>query len=1048
MKEQQRAPPANAVESHTLNPIFAAIKPETVETQQEASPGSQLSPSVPIKSTSVVPDNPEPAGSDKSGSSLVANPPYCVGNTIYSLCLLAAIFVTTSTHFTFHCTPLLDVMGDESGAREWCGVSPTVQIFSWLLLLPALLNVVVAFGRMSCFSRRTIRRARANVRREPAGHVGNAKTICSALSRWQRIIRGPSSSHYIQMMFVFELKETVVQALAVDQMSRTGIQRVPLTLITAVILLNGLSSFFAMTWVVNRINRNDSVLRKRQEASKWLSRLLLFDATCDLFYTSFGLAHLVISYSRVFGLIHSEEAEKMRSYAQTAQGKGAEVDFGDMKAFAIVSEAQSTLFGGTDAGEIVIKLLSRVLPLLQAPLRVMTAFRIRHSRSAGTPSAYRVKAAEDVPQADRGRRRPRIRFAIRRWLISSVRRTRTLDGNYKPVPLWAAGLHLVAVAAFALSVFITLWTWPDCSIPEVEEACAIRAFPVFATYSNADEWACRSCACSTMFYLSNTNCSADEKQQRAPMSACQAPADDGLLRSAGAILNSSAILGPLRGGFFLACPQDTGLLTALASHTDQLGVLRIDIIPGDDDAIFDSAEIPDVAALARRHPIKWQFPPTFGCRSSNRQYAWPLTYLRIADSAAAAYDVTVDTLPSALWHMTGLREVRLIQLGLTYLPTEIGDLQSLRHLSLQHNELTSFPTSLARLGGSLRNLNLVGNALSSSEAVEGIWTLTGLMYLNIGFNPLPTIPSGMWRLSKLTTLTAEGSQISAVPSDIGRLTKLRHLRLAFNKLISLPSTLTELVSLKSLALQGNMIHRLPHDLGRLTNLQDLLNVKRNRLFEVPDSLGELSNLKNLHLDSNFISSVPSCIKRLSNLHMLSLSNNSLFELPEWLFELPLSSLNKPDFYFRLDAEANNISDTALRRATHMLTATSTASSLTSWPPFLALLGRNPACESGDGSLVSNDTTTRAGAWQIKCLRECAVGCLDTGIRKSPDSWLLESRIRKSPDSWLLVSRTEEAINTGRCSHDCDWAACKSGGRAKAFCFDRDVEARRAARGER
>eukprot|EP00947_MAST-08B_sp_MAST-8B-sp1_P004060 g4060.t1 len=78
----------------------------------------------------------------------------------------------------------------------------------------------------------------------------------------------PASRHFFVVTFLLETKEVVIQALAVDQMSRAGVGQAALTLYTVVILLSGGASF-AAGLLVRRINRFDGAgdrMRRRQTA--------------------------------------------------------------------------------------------------------------------------------------------------------------------------------------------------------------------------------------------------------------------------------------------------------------------------------------------------------------------------------------------------------------------------------------------------------------------------------------------------------------------------------------------------------------------------------------------------------------------------------------------------------------------------------------------------------------------------------------------------------------------------------------------------------------
>eukprot|EP00947_MAST-08B_sp_MAST-8B-sp1_P003544 g3544.t1 len=349
----------------------------------------------------------------------------------------------------------------------------------------------------------------------PWRRVSEAKTTCWAAWRTFNYLRKPSSALYVQLLFLFEAKEFVVQALALEQMSRSGIGQVALTLFTTVVLLNGLAPL-GMTWIVNRVNRiKDDPVRRRVEASKWLARLLLFDATCDLLYSFFGLAHLIFRYLRIFGEADASTAElEILNRFQRSTGSTT----GDLKALMLLEEGRTTHFGGVSLGDVAIKFMSRGLPLLQAPFRVMSAFAIRQSLSAAyaKQAGPAAKASQASTLGDKGQTSSSTsqtcndatpsRSIMRRRMVMLVRRS-AFKGKYNPVPCWAAGSLFVVVVTFCTIVYVRLWSWGECPVPEIRQSCAVRAFPIFRTYDDAEDYGCRSCACNTLFYV-NENCTA------------------------------------------------------------------------------------------------------------------------------------------------------------------------------------------------------------------------------------------------------------------------------------------------------------------------------------------------------------------------------------------------------------------------------------------------------------------------------------------------------------------------------------------------------------
>ena len=71
--------------------------------------------------------------------------------------------------------------------------------------------------------------------------------------------------------------------------------------------------------------------------------------------------------------------------------------------------------------------------------------------------------------------------------------------------------------------------------------------------------------------------------------------------------------------------------------------------------------------------------------------------------------ITVGDLPQTMWEMEQLRELGLIGIHLTHIPSGIGRLTNVQELSLDYNRLTSVPSSLGQLTA-LQTLHLSNNS--------------------------------------------------------------------------------------------------------------------------------------------------------------------------------------------------------------------------------------------------------------------------------------------------------------------------------------------------
>ncbi|OAY83014.1 Disease resistance protein TAO1, partial [Ananas comosus] len=133
----------------------------------------------------------------------------------------------------------------------------------------------------------------------------------------------------------------------------------------------------------------------------------------------------------------------------------------------------------------------------------------------------------------------------------------------------------------------------------------------------------------------------------------------------------------------------------------------------------------------------------------------------------------------------------------------------------------------------------------------------------------------------LRLLDLHDSEISMLPSSIGKLKLLRYLNLSSTNIQELPKPIANLCNLQTLNLSGcDEIRTLPKSLERLVNLR-ILDLSGCRSLTIPDSISNLQSLYTLNLSSckKAISLEP--VSHLKNLRYLDLSDlDFLVTLPE------------------------------------------------------------------------------------------------------------------------------------------------------------------------
>ena len=957
--------------AQNVNPLFASrSKPPSKEAEDSATSAAPAAAAADDDDGKDEPGGVKPA-SDTAATTFTtthddddaAPPPlgWFVGNTFFDIFLLTAALIVATGFFVLHCTALIDVLVDESDARSWLGVTTEIRVFAGLVLVPAAVLCLRAIIQISCCWKRTLRLAQ---RTDAVRSVVESKSL--ALTAWHFIwfVLSPESSYYFIVIELLEIKEFVFQALALEQMSRGGVGQAALTMYTTVILLNGTASF-AMTWIVNRriniIDDSDG-LRRRAEASKWVSRMLLLDATCDLFYACFGVGILLVRLSRIFADADDSSIAEVRivqRYNHAVLGKDIN---NDMRAYMLLSEGENTLFGGKPGHgfDSFVKFVSRVLPLMQIPFIVMSSFTIRQNLSAGR-----------TPAAAAAGRRPISGSSFRVRSVRTVR-ANAFKGRYTTIPRWIAGVQYAIILAFSLFVYIQAWNWGDCAVPEIARSCAVRAYPIFKIYGNDAAWSCRACACNTLFIVSE-DCNDDgttitstanaTSQQWAGAgsspSGCLAEHNDETVvgnsdvgrRLPSQVLNfSGAILEPAVTIFIAACPADSALLGTLALHVTEPGVMRINMLPVVNTTNDNNTTHTNNASVRGKLPavafngddavaVPWAFPPAFGFRPEGHE-PWPLTVFDLSDEEAlrlrhrGSKRIRASRAPAAIWAMTGLKVLKLQGLDLDWVPEEIGRLTLLKNLDISDNAITSVPSTFGHL--------------------------SALMYLRVRGNRIAKLPSELGELSALWNLELSETSLSSVPPFIGRLTGLKDIGLGVNWISFIPSFVGRLTNLENLYLRTNLLEYLPEEMRRLNKLH-FLDLQNNSLSSIPPFIDDLVSLRTLNLAENMVTMVPGSFFTARRING-----------------------------FLVNLKANNISleamTEALERAASTFSLPSSQDSESS-SEYLATMGRNPACTTARvAGAAASPLPSRLGLWRIECEPECAAGC-QTVISKYVKSWV-------------------------------------------------------------
>ncbi|XP_039121645.1 LOW QUALITY PROTEIN: protein TOO MANY MOUTHS-like [Dioscorea cayenensis subsp. rotundata] len=238
-------------------------------------------------------------------------------------------------------------------------------------------------------------------------------------------------------------------------------------------------------------------------------------------------------------------------------------------------------------------------------------------------------------------------------------------------------------------------------------------------------------------------------------------------------------------------------------------------------------------------------------------------------------------LPAFLGQLSpGIRTLVLRENGhVGRIPSELGNLTSLKILDLHGNNLGStIPKSIKQLS-SLQLLDLSNNQLTG-EIPE--MSFSGLTALDLSHNLFQgQIPSSISKCESLVKLDMSRNHLTgSIPENLSNLKNLILLDLSHNWLSGpLPNSFGSLSSLRALVLTGNSMNStlIPKDwfLG-LKDLETLVLSNMGLGGAIPESMGRLKSIRVLHLDGNELNGyIPQSFINLNMLSELRMNDNRL-----------------------------------------------------------------------------------------------------------------------------------------------------------------------------
>lgn len=211
----------------------------------------------------------------------------------------------------------------------------------------------------------------------------------------------------------------------------------------------------------------------------------------------------------------------------------------------------------------------------------------------------------------------------------------------------------------------------------------------------------------------------------------------------------------------------------------------------------------------------------------------------------------LEHVPDEVFAITGLTNLKLINLQLkeisgnicnlgllknldiSYnqiceLPNNISDLINLKSLVLKNNKFTFFPEEIFKFFN-LESLSLGDNSIELIPS--DIACLKKLKILDISFNRISVLPTKIFKLKKLFILAVNDNNINCIPEAIGYSDKLEFLKLSSNKIKKLPDSLLKLEKLFIFEIEDNLLP-IPdlsfHELNPKEKIQTLLTIQNSK----------------------------------------------------------------------------------------------------------------------------------------------------------------------------------------------------------------------------
>jgi len=226
-----------------------------------------------------------------------------------------------------------------------------------------------------------------------------------------------------------------------------------------------------------------------------------------------------------------------------------------------------------------------------------------------------------------------------------------------------------------------------------------------------------------------------------------------------------------------------------------------------------------------------------------------------------------------------IRSLKLDSMGITVLSSSIGTLPFVKYLNLGYNPLVSLPLEMKEL--SLYMLTLDG--VKMDTIIEGFEHVVSLSRLSLDETGISKLPHDLHRLG-LFAIDLNRNALHSFPEPLFECSTLTTLNLQHNAITHLPDSFHMLTNLTRLDVWGNDVDSVGPSIAQLSQLHRL-DLNRNGVVWLSNSIGECENLQILLIQNGFLTSLPSSIGELKNITHMDLFQNELQTLPTTITNL-------------------------------------------------------------------------------------------------------------------------------------------------------------------